>query len=83
MGLLSLALSVNLTVDHLLKVDDTKRAREAAVAFLQHNVDVFWLGCDSLVWQEFVDAPGNLVGDCVLLKKGPYGARFEVLLVRK
>jgi glycosyltransferase involved in cell wall biosynthesis len=80
MGLLSLALSVNLTVDHLLKVDDTKRAREAAVAFLQHNVDVFRLGCDSLVWQEFVDRARELGGGLRPSQKGALWRSFRSLV---
>lgn len=60
-ALRSLLLSVNLSIDHLLKLDSGKRGRTVALAFLQYNVDRFDVN-DPRVWAGFLDRARTLGG---------------------
>jgi glycosyltransferase involved in cell wall biosynthesis len=60
-ALRSLLLSVNLSLDHLLKLDQTPQAREAALAFLQYNVNLL-KDKDPQVWGGFLERAKELGG---------------------
>jgi glycosyltransferase involved in cell wall biosynthesis len=60
-ALQSLLLSVNRSVDHLLKLDRTPQARKAALAFLQYNINQFKVK-DPAIWGRFLERAKSLGG---------------------
>jgi glycosyltransferase involved in cell wall biosynthesis len=60
-ALQSLLLSVDLSVEHLLKLDQTPQARKAAVTFLQYNIDQFGVK-DPAIWSGFLERAKSLGG---------------------
>jgi glycosyltransferase involved in cell wall biosynthesis len=61
----SILLSVNLSIDHLLKLDKSDLAHKAALAFLQYNVDQYRIN-DRQMWQAFLRRAKELGGDLQL-----------------
>jgi hypothetical protein len=57
----SLLLSVNLSVEHLLKLEQTPQAREAALAFLQYNINQLKVK-DPTSWGGFLERAKALGG---------------------
>jgi glycosyltransferase involved in cell wall biosynthesis len=71
----SLLLSVNLSLDHLFKLDQTPQAREAALAFLQYNSNLLQ-DKDSQVWGGFLERAKELGG---VVRPPTETGRFRVI----
>ncbi|HUA68256.1 MAG TPA: glycosyltransferase family A protein [Candidatus Saccharimonadales bacterium] len=58
----SILLSVNLSIDHLFKLDNSESARKAALAFLQYTAEQYGVS-DTQTWQSFLSRAGELGGN--------------------